>query len=341
MPNIAKKLSKIDVELIQHTSGVREIRWLDWKDGKDWEKPSVDELVDIIIPLIPKPLPWKKWEPWPRWKDGKNGKDGKDWINGKDGKDGKDLKFSDLTPYQMQVLTWPPWNPWEWVPRGGTTGQILAKKANGNFQTEWIDNTWGAGISDWDKWDITVSGSGATWTIDNAVVTNAKMADMATKTYKGRTSALTGVPEDVAVATLKADLSLAKTDVWLGNVDNTSDATKNSATATLTNKRITKRVVTTTDDATAVIDVDVTDVYQLSAVANATTFTLTGTPTDWQTILIRFKDAWVAKALTWTGFTAIGVTLPTTTVAGKWHYVWIQYNSAATAWHAIAVSVEA
>lgn len=49
---------------------------------------------------------------------------------------------------------------------------------------------------------------------------------------------------------------------------------------TLTNKRITQRVVTTTDDATAVIDVDVTDTYELSAIANNTTFTLTGTPTD-------------------------------------------------------------
>jgi|GEM_PF-1529055 len=39
-------------------------------------------------------------------------------------------------------------------------------------------------------------------------------------------------------AQLKTDLALAKADVGLGNVDNTSDATKNSATATLTNKTI-------------------------------------------------------------------------------------------------------
>jgi hypothetical protein len=114
-----------------------------------------------------------------------------------------------------------------------------------------------------------------------------------------------------------------------------------SSTNTLTNKRITKRVVTTTDDATAVIDIDTTDVYELSAVANATEFTLTGTPTDGQTLMIRLKDAGVAKGLTWTGFTAIGVILPTTTVAGKWHYIGCQYNSAATAWHAIAVGVQA
>jgi hypothetical protein len=114
-----------------------------------------------------------------------------------------------------------------------------------------------------------------------------------------------------------------------------------ATTDTLTNKRITKRVVTTTDDATAAINVDVTDVYELSAVANATVFTLTGTPTDGQTLVVRFKDAGAGKGLTWTGFTAVGVTLPTTTVASKWHYVGCIYNSAASQWQAIAVVQEA
>jgi hypothetical protein len=115
-----------------------------------------------------------------------------------------------------------------------------------------------------------------------------------------------------------------------------------SSTSTLTNKRITKRVVTTTDDATAVIDVDVTDVYELTAVANATTISTTGTPTDGQMIVIRIKDAGAAKALTWDAiFVAIGVTLPTTTVLGKWHYIGCTYNTAATKWHAIAVAAQA
>jgi hypothetical protein len=65
-------------------------------------------------------------------------------------------------------------------------------------------------------------------------VDNTKLSHMATKTYKGRTSALTGDPEDVPVATLKTDLVLVKADVGLGNVDNTSDANKPVSSATQT-----------------------------------------------------------------------------------------------------------
>ena len=75
--------------------------------------------------------------------------------------------------------------------------------------------------------------------------------------------------------------------------------------------------------------------------ANATEFTLTGTPTDGQMLLIRLKDAGTTKGLTWTGFTAIGVTLPTDTTVSKWHIIGCTYSSAATSWLAIAVGEEA
>lgn len=112
-----------------------------------------------------------------------------------------------------------------------------------------------------------------------------------------------------------------------------------SNTTTLTNKRITKRVASTTDDATAVIDSDSYDEYYLTAVANATEFTVTGTPTNGQDIFIGFKDAGVSKALTWTGITALGVTLPTATTVSKQHIVKIKYI--ASGWFAIAVAVAA
>lgn len=115
-----------------------------------------------------------------------------------------------------------------------------------------------------------------------------------------------------------------------------------SSTSTLTNKRITKRVVTTTDDATAEIDVDITDDYELTAIANNTTFTVTGTPTDGQTLFIRLKDAGVSKTLTWTmSGGVIGVTLPTATTAGKWHIIGFKYFTSTTSWKAIAVGLEA
>lgn len=58
----------------------------------------------------------------------------------------------------------------------------------------------------------------------------------------GDWNTLTNKPAVIAAgadqAAAKAQLSLTKADVGLGNVDNTSDATKNSAAATLTNKTI-------------------------------------------------------------------------------------------------------
>jgi hypothetical protein len=57
------------------------------------------------------------------------------------------------------------------------------------------------GITDGDKGDITVSGGGTTWTIDNGVVTFAKMANMSPTTIIGRYSVGAGAPEAITVGT--------------------------------------------------------------------------------------------------------------------------------------------
>jgi hypothetical protein len=58
------------------------------------------------------------------------------------------------------------------------------------------------GVSVGDKGDITVTALGLTWTIDNGVVTLAKMADLATQRLVGRNTAGTGVPESLSVSTV-------------------------------------------------------------------------------------------------------------------------------------------
>lgn len=68
------------------------------------------------------------------------------------------------------------------------------------------------GLTDGDKGDITVSGSGLTWVLDAGAVTLAKQADMATASVVYRKSAGAGAPEVQTLATLKTDLGLTGTN---------------------------------------------------------------------------------------------------------------------------------
>jgi hypothetical protein len=66
-----------------------------------------------------------------------------------------------------------------------------------------------ASVQDGDYGDITVSGSGAAWAIDNDVVTNAKLANMTQATIKGRASgAGSGDPTDLSAAQARTILNV-------------------------------------------------------------------------------------------------------------------------------------
>lgn len=102
-----------------------------------------------------------------------------------------------------------------------TAGDSSTKAASTAFVAAAIA---GVTVNDGDKGDITVSGSGSTWTVDNGAITNAKMASMAANTFKGRLST-PGDPQDLTVSQVKTALAI-------NNVDNTSDANKPISTAT-------------------------------------------------------------------------------------------------------------
>ena len=79
---------------------------------------------------------------------------------------------------------------------GGTNGQVLS--TNGSSSLSWI--TAGGGVSDGDKGDITVSGSGTTWTIDNDAVTYAKIQNVsAASKLLGRGDASSGDVQEITV----------------------------------------------------------------------------------------------------------------------------------------------
>src|SRR6478672_3862116 len=93
---------------------------------------------------------------------------------------------------------------------GGPGGDVVGPASSTNNHVALFDGTTGkllkdggalpAGLTDGDKGDIAVSSSGTVWTLDTDVVTNAKLANMATLTIKGRATGSTGDPEDLTAA---------------------------------------------------------------------------------------------------------------------------------------------
>lgn len=104
---------------------------------------------------------------------------------------------------------------------GGTTNFLRA------------DGTWAApsgGISDGDKGDITVTGSGATWTIDSSVITYAKMQNAAGGTrIIGRASASSGVHAEIVATADGQVLRRSGGTLGFGSLDLTDADTVGSS----------------------------------------------------------------------------------------------------------------
>jgi hypothetical protein len=114
-----------------------------------------------------------------------------------------------------------------------------------------------------------------------------------------------------------------------------------TATQTMTNKRVTKRVLATAGPgATPAINSDNYDVAHFTALAAAiTSITMSGTPVDGDTLRVSFTDNGTARAIAWgSSFEASTVALPTTTVISTRLDVGFFWNTESSKWRCVAVA---
>ena len=112
------------------------------------------------------------------------------------------------------------------VSNSPTNGYFLQAQSGNDGGLTWAEASGGSGVSDGDKGDITVSSSGATWTIDNDAITNAKVADDAI-----------GVAELSATGTASSSTYLRGDNTWAtvsggGGGGVTSDSDGNTVAGT-------------------------------------------------------------------------------------------------------------
>lgn len=175
-----------------------------------------------------------------------------------------------------------------------------------------------------------ISGNAAT------VTTNANMTGAITSV--GNASSL-GSFTSAQLATALSNETGSGVAVFGTSPDFTTSATIGgviiptiSSTNTLTNKRITRRLVNVTQSATPAINSDNTDVANILALAQSITSmttNLTGTPVNGDLLEIRITDNGTARGITWgVKFASTTVTLPPTTVISTILRTFFEFNSA-------------
>src|SRR3990167_2594466 len=174
---------------------------------------------------------------------------------------------------------------------------------------------------------------------------NTKVALLAgAQTFTGAKTFTTGLLKAVDITSTSASIVFPTSAVTVTLPSATDTLVGKATTDTLTNKRITKRVTTITTHATPTINTDNCDVVTITALGEAITSmttNLSGTPTNFQTLIFRILDDGTGRAITWgASFQAMGVALPTTTTASKVLTVGFIYDSVDAKWGCVASVTE-
>jgi hypothetical protein len=115
----------------------------------------------------------------------------------------------------------------------------------------------------------------------------------------------------------------------------------NTSTNTLTNKRITSRVLTLGTGATPAINTDLCDRVTITGLAiaiSSMTSGLTGVPVNGDNLTIDITDNGTARSILWgASFEASTVSLPITTIAGQKLTTYFEWNPAASKWRCVGV----
>lgn len=101
------------------------------------------------------------------------------------------------------------------------------------------------------------------------------------------------------------------------------------------------RVTSQTSVATLTFDTANFDQFNILAQASSLTIASPGVAGDGTRIIIRIKDNGTARAITWNSiFRAVGVTVPTSTVANKQLYAGVRYCAPDNKWDILAIGRE-
>ena len=295
----------------------------------------------------------KDGPPGPTGLDGKNGKDGRDGRDGRDGVDGKDgvsvtdakidfdgsLVITLSTGQELNVgeVVAPDLSEKIKVISTMSTNGAVAILDEGTSITSGVKtiNFVGASVTATNSGDdVTVNVSAGTGTVTSVAATVPSFLSVS-----GSPITTSGI---LAITLSGTALPIANGGTGATTLAGASIATY-SGTETLTNKRIDPRVTSAASASSLTPDISVSDVYAYTALAAGLTINApTGTPLDGDKLIFRLLDNGTSQSLNWNAtYTAIGVTLPTSTTASKTTYVGCIYNADNTRWDAIAVTTQA